>query len=347
MSLTTLPPARTPMPREAPGIRWGVVGPGGIANGMARAMRSWTQQRIVAVASRTPDRAAQFASRYGVARTYDSYEALANDPEVDAVYVATTHNAHHAPTLAAIAAGKPVLVEKAFTLNARQAREIAAAAAEKGVLVVEAMWPRFGPRFDVVRRLIADGAIGDVVGVHADHGQALTHVPRLMDLNSAGGALLDLGIYPVSFASFVLGTPRDVTAVGRIGQTGVDETVAIHTAGYSDRPRALASLTTTLLCRTSVAATVIGTEGRIVLDTTSFYAPGPVRVVRHDGSLVESPAGLISGPDGLAYEAAHVANLVTQGADESPLMPLTESVAIMETLDEVRRQIGLRFPGEG
>ncbi len=347
-TLGSLPSPRTPAPDVAPGIRWGVVGPGGIANGMARAMRNWTRQRIVAVSSRSRDRADEFASRYNVARTYDSYEGLVEDPEVDAVYVATTHNAHHKPALAAIEAGKPVLVEKAFTLNAAEAREIQSAARANGVLVVEAMWPRFGPRYDIVRQLLADGAIGEIVGVQADHSQALTHAKRLMDPELAGGALLDLGVYPVSFASFALGTPTMIAAVGLIGETGVDESVAIHAAGYADHPRAVASLTTTLLCRGSVAATILGTQGRIELDRTSFYAPGPVRVVRHDGSVVESPQQppWMFGNDGLAFEAAHVAALVAEGANDAPLMPLAETVSIMATMDEVRAQIGLRYPGE-
>ncbi len=315
---------------------------------MARAMRSWTLQRIVAVSSRSQQRADEFASRYDVARTYASYEGLVEDPEVDAVYVATTHNAHHAAAMAAVEAGKAVLVEKSFTLNAAEAREIQAAAEANGVLVVEAMWPRFGPRFDIVRQLLADGVVGEVVGVQADHSQPLTHVKRLMELELAGGALLDLGIYPVSFASFALGTPTKVAAVGLIGATGVDESVAIHAAGYADHPRAVAALTTTLLSRGPVSATILGTQGRIELDRTSFYAPGPVRLVRTDGTIVESPQQppWMSNSDGLAHEAAHVAQLVADGATDSPLMPLAESVAIMATLDEVRRQIGLRYPQE-
>ncbi len=346
--VTTLPAARIPSPSEAPGLRWGIVGPGGIATGMARAMRNWTQQKVVAVASRSAERAGRFAATYGIDRTYDSYDALIADPEVDAVYVATTHNAHHAPTMAAIAAGKPVLVEKAFTLNAREAREIADAARAANVLVVEAMWPRFAPRYDIVRQLLADGAIGEVVGVRADHSQALTHAQRLMSIDAAGGAMLDLGIYPVSFASFVLGTPGQATATGRIGATGVDESAVITAAGYADHPRALASLTTTLLCRGSVAAAIIGTEGRIELDGTSFYAPGPVRLVRSDGTIIESPQSppWINGNDALAYEAAHTASLIVEGRTESPLMPLDETVSIMDTMDDIRHQIGMHYPGE-
>ena len=345
MTISSLPAARIPLPTEAAGLRWGVVGPGGIANGMARAMRGWSQQKIVAVGSRSQERADAYASRYGIERAYDSYEAVAEDPEVDIVYISTTHNHHHGPALAAIAAGKPVLIEKAFTLNAQQAREIRDAAQAAGLLVVEAMWPRFGARYDIVRQLLADGAIGDVIGVQADHSQALTHVPRLMDINAAGGAMLDLGIYPVSFASFVLGKPGTVSAVGVLGETGVDESVAIHLTDH-ENARAVASLTTTLLCRGTVAATILGTEGRIELDSTSFYAPGPVRLVTSDGTRIEAPTGVVAAGDGLAYEAAHMATLVRDGATDSPLMPLEETVSVMETMDEIRRQIGLVYPEE-
>lgn len=339
--MTSLPTSRVPDPMEAPGLRWGVLGPGGIARSMAKAMRTHTRQRIVAVASRAQERAQEFADEVGAEGAYDDVAGVVENPDVDVVYVASTHNAHREHALAALRAGKPVLVEKSFTLNAGQARELAAAASEAGVAVVEAMWPRFGPRYDIVRQLLADGAVGDVRFVTADHSQSLRHVERLMRPELAGGAMLDLGVYPVSFAHLVAGTPREVHAYGTLTDTGVDETVAIH-LGFGD---AYAALTTTLAAAGAVSATVLGTEGRIELDQTSFYTPGPVRLVRTDGSVLESPP-LEESDTGLAYEAAHVAQLVADGAIESPLLPVSETIAVMETLDAVRQQVGVVYPEE-
>ncbi len=327
---------------EAPALRWGVVGPGGIARAMAHAMATWTRQRVVAVASRSLERAKAFADEVGAEHAYDDVVALCDDPQVDVVYVATTHQAHRDVALAAVAAGKPVLVEKAFTLDAAQAREVAAAARAAGTLVVEAMWPRFGPRYDVVRQLLDGGALGDVRYLVADHSQRLTHVPRLMRPELAGGAMLDLGVYPVSFAHLVLGPPDLVQATGTLTVTGVDETVA----AWSRHGDAYASLTSSLAGRGPCTAVVVGTDARIELGGTSFYAPGTVRLVATGQTVLESDPPIVTGSDALAFEAAHVARLVADGAAESPLMPLAETVAVMETLDAVRAQVGVCYPEE-
>ena len=343
---SSLPPSRVPDPREAPPLRWGVLAPGWIATAMVGSLQRHTDQRVVAVGSRSAERAGAFASRFGVDRVHASYEALVADPEVDAVYVASPHSEHREHALMAIAAGKHVLVEKAFTRNAAEAREVVDAARAAGVTLVEAMWTRFLPRTDVVRQLLADGALGDLETVSADHGQFFPDNPvsRLFDPALAGGALLDLGIYPVSYASFVLGAPGRVTAVGEKAFTGVDRQVAMVLDGYGERP-VQAVLHTTMKGRTPTVAVITGSEARIELPG-DFYTPGVVRLVGEHGVVAEAEVAPIRGHEGLCYEAAHLAGLVAEGRVESPLLGWDETISIMETLDEVRRQVGVRYPGE-
>ena len=336
--MPTLPAPRTPDPAAAPPLRWGVLAPGGIANAFVDALGRHTRQRVVAVGSRSLDRARACAQRWDAVRAHGQYEALVSDPEVDVVYVASPHSHHREHALLAIAAGKHVLVEKAFTRTADQAREVVDAARAAGVACVEAMWTRFLPRTDIVRQVLADGVIGEVEAFAGDHGQWFPFDPasRLFAPELAGGALLDLGVYPVSYASFVLGTPTRVTARGTLAPTGVDRQVSAvleHASG------AMALVHTTLAARTPTTASISGSEARLELDG-DFYAPGTVRLVTRDGEVVESPRPAIEGHAGLCHEAAHLAQLVADGATESPLLPLDETLAIMGTLDEVRRQVG-------
>jgi len=327
-----------PEPKNAPAIRWGVLGAGGIAHKFTQAVNRHTASTVAAVASRTPGKAQAFADEEGVEFAFDSYEELVARDDVDAVYVATTHNDHHNPALLAIEAGKPVLVEKAFAQNAAQARQVIDAARAKGVYVQEAMWTRWLPHIVALRETIARGDIGDVVTIQADHGQPIAHVPRLQRPELAGGALLDLGIYPVSFAFDILGKPDAVTAVGQLTETGVDGQVSM----VFDYKAAQASLTTTMWARTQVQAVISGTEGRIEV-ADMFYAPSTWRLVRKDGTSWEFDGRV---DNGFQYEAAALARNVAEGRTESEELPLSETLEIMETLDEIRSQIGLVYPGE-
>ena len=343
----TLPPSRIPDPADAPPLRWGILAPGGIAATMVEALLVHTRQRVVAVGSRDPARAQAFADRWGIHRAHGSYGALLGVAAVDVIYVASPHSEHHAHALAALASGKHVLVEKAFARNSAQARQVVDAARTAGLACVEAMWTRFLPRTDIVRQVLADGLIGPVETLIADHGQrfAPDAASRLFAPGLAGGALLDLGIYPVSYASFVLGRPGRVTARGTPAFTGVDRQVSVLLDDFPSSD-AHALLTTTLAAVTPTTATISGPEGRLELDGP-FYGPGTVRLVTHAGAVVESPAPAITGHRGLCHEAAHLARLVADGAIESPLLPLDETVSIMETLDEIRAQVGVLYPGEG
>lgn len=340
---SALPSPRTPDPRSAPPLRWGIVAPGGIARSMASALHAVTQQRISAVASRSLERAQAFATEFGADTAYGSYAALVADPAVDVVYVASPHSEHHEHALLALEAGKPVLVEKAFARNAAEAGEVVKVARSRGLFLMEAMWSRFLPHYDVVRQCVEGGLLGSIDTVFADHGQPLypDGPQRLSDPALAGGALLDLGIYPVSFASMVLGGLASVTATGQLTDEGVDAQEAITVRGHGG---ALGVLHATMLARTPTTASVIGTAGRLDIEG-AFYGPNVVRHTGRDGTAgpVFEP---VSRSHGLAYEAAEVARCISEGRTESELMPLDETVAIMTTLDEIRSQLGVAYPGE-
>jgi predicted dehydrogenase len=298
---------------------------------------------VVAAGSRSLERAQAFAAEFGVERAYGSYESLVDDPEVDAVYIASPHSQHHEHALLALSAGKPVLVEKAFTRNAAEAVEVVEAARAKGLLAVEAMWTRFLPHLDVVRRALEEELLGEVRAVGADHGQLLypDGPRRLADPALAGGALLDLGIYPVSFAHLAIGAFTDVQATGTLAETGVDASETIAVTGPQG---AIGTLSSTMLAMTPCAASISGTTARLEIDGR-FYQPNVVRLLDPDGGEIdryEPP----SREHGLAYEAAEFARLLTAGKTESDLLPLDETVRIMHVLDEVRRQLGVRFQGE-
>ena len=311
-------------------IRWGVIGTGGIASTFAADLAHTDSGQVVAVGSRRQATADEFASRFGAARAYEGYEALVADPEVDVVYVATPHPMHHEDTLLALRAGKPALVEKPFTMDAGEAEELVAEARERGLFLMEAMWARFLPHIRELRRLLAEGVVGEVVTVHADHAQwfAEDRAFRLFAPELGGGALLDLGIYPVSFASMVLGTPDRVVALADPAFTGVDAQTSIllgHPGG------AHAVLTCTLAARSPTRATIVGTEARIEIEGP-FYASSAFVLTPRVGEpqRVElPPAG------GLRHEADEVARCVEAELLESPVMPLDETVAIMRTMDQI------------
>ena len=341
--MTRLPAPRTPDPSDAPALRWGILAPGGIARDWTAALHATTASRVVAVGSRAQDRAQAFADEFGVERAYGSYAELVADDEVDAVYVASPHSEHRDHALLALAAGKPVLVEKAFTRNAAEAQEVIDTARERNLLVVEAMWARFLPHYDVVRQCLEQKLIGDVRAVQADHGQLLypDGPQRLSDPQLAGGALLDLGIYPVSFAHFVLGEFETVQATGTLTDAGVDEAETIAVVSPTG---AIGTLSATMSGHTPCVASLAGTEARLEIDGW-FYQPNTVRLVGLDDVELDrwEPA---SREHGLAYQAAEFARLLADGRTESDLLPPAETLAIMRVLDDVRAQLGVRFPGE-
>lgn len=323
-------------------VRWGILATGGIARLMTKDLLAHGH-RITAAGSRSAQNAQTFAKEFGIDRAHGSYDALVSDPEVDVVYVATPHNLHVVNTVAALENGKHVLVEKAFTLNAVEARRIAELARGRGLLVLEAMWTRFLPHMRFVREVVKSGQIGDVQSLHADHTQKLSSDPRhrLNDPTLAGGALLDLGVYPLSFAHDLLGLPTDVVARGTLKESGVDGSVATimnHEGG------AISTTYCSSESRGPNRAVVLGTKGRVEIASV-WYTPAPVTVYDADDRVIDTFQQPVSGR-GMQYEAAEVERLLTAGESESPLMTLDESVAVMATMDKVRAAIGVRYPGE-
>ena len=333
--------ARIEDPRTAPPLRWGILGAGNIAGEFADAVNAHTRAQLVAVGSRNRDRSERFATAHGIPTTHHGYLDLVEDPQVDAVYVATPHSEHREHALLAIAAGKHVLVEKSFTRNAGEAEHVFAAAKTAGVFAMEAMWTRFLPHVAALHQLIDAGEIGEIVNLSADHGQWFAFNPksRLFDPALAGGALLDLGVYPVSFAHDFLGVPDAVHATGALTETGVDGQVSI-VLSYGARTQA--TLSTTLWAKTPTMASISGTEGFVTV-AGNFYTPTSFRVQRTDGRVwtFDNPS-----PRGLQFEAAEVARRVAAGDTESPRLTWANTVEVMRTLDEVRAQIGLVYPGE-
>jgi predicted dehydrogenase len=251
--------------------------------------------------------------------------------------VATPHQAHCENTLLALNAGKPVLCEKPFAVNAIQAKEMADTAKRNNLLLMEAMWTRYLPHIQKVRELISE--LGEIYSVSAEHGQALTHIPRLTDPNYAGGALLDLGIYPVSFIYMVLGKPEKITARGEIVD-GVDyQTSAI----FQYESGAHATFSTNLKVKGPTTATIAGSKARLELET-SFYRPTNLRIIYNDGNVKEFINSYRG--HGLREQAIYFEKMLIGGKRESDLLPVAETISIMETMDQIRAEIGLKYPLE-
>jgi predicted dehydrogenase len=325
-----------------PTLRWGVLGPGGIASAFVGAMLAHTAQRPVAVASRSRERADVFAQRHRIDRSYDSYERLVQDRDVDVVYVATPQSTHLELGLLALGAGKHVLIEKPLAMNAGQARTLADAALQSGSFLMEAMWSRYLPHTSVVRRLLADGVLGELRNVFADLSQAIPADPmhRLHRPELGGGALLDLGIYPVQLDSMVLGAPQRITAIGGLTEAGVD---AYSTLVLDHGSGVQSTLITSILARSTSTAYIAGTQARVDL-AGAFHNPTTITLAdnAYDATPMvwNDPTGL-TGYDGLSWEATALARFVGEGRLESPLHTLDETVQILETLDDARRQVGV------
>jgi len=332
-------------PMDAPGLRWGVLGAGWIADVFARSVLGHTQSRVHGIASRDAHRGNLYAAKYEVPTVRfgeGAYERLVEDPEVDAIYVATPHALHADHALLAIAAGKPVLVEKAFTRNLVEARRVADAASAAGVFLMEAMWTRFLPHMVEARRLVDEGALGDLVHVSADFGGSPTYDPKDRNFNPdlAGGALLDLGVYPVNFIHDFLGAPGTVRALGALAPTGVDlrETILLD---YPER-RAMGTALSSFAADTARLANISGTEGRIDFGH-DYYGPTSFTLTRAGRrELVFRQATEL----GWQFQVAEVARCVRDGARESEVMSVSATLEVMAILDEARAQLGVVYPGE-
>ncbi|MGW2078435.1 Gfo/Idh/MocA family protein [Streptomyces sp. NPDC001939] len=327
-------------------VRWGVLATGGIAASFTANLLDMPDAEVVAVASRSDASAKAFAERFGIPRAYGDWSSLAEDEDVDVAYVATPHSAHRAAAGLCLEAGRAVLCEKAFTLNSREAEELVTLARSRGLFLMEAMWMYCHPLIRRLKALVDDGAIGEVRTVQADFGLAGPFPPahRLRDPAQGGGALLDLGVYPVSFAHLILGEPSEVTARATLSDEGVDLRTGMLLSWENG---AHALLNCSIDAGTPVTASITGSKGRIDIPHGFFY---PDRFVLHrDGrEPQEFTAEPGDGPrDSLRHEAGEVMHRVRAGDTESPLVPLAGSLAVMRTLDSVRERIGVRYPSEG
>ncbi len=323
-------------------IRWGILGTGGIAHLQTTDLigNGFT---VTAVGSRSQASADAFAAEFAIPTAHGSYEALVADPDVDVIYVSTPHLFHAANALLALRAGKHVLLEKPFTLTAAEATEVVETARANRLVVLEAMWTRYLPHMLRIREIIAAGTLGDVRTLIADHNQKLSRDPqhRVNNPELGGGALLDLGIYPVSFAFDLFGLPSTVQALGAKTETGVDRQTAI-VFGYGEGQQAL--LHAALDARGPSTAVIIGTEGRIEIDPV-WYAPTTFTVFDSEDAIIERFEQKITHR-GMQFQAWELERLIEAGQTAGEILPPEETVQIMETLDEIRRQIGLTYPGE-
>ena len=321
-------------------VRWGILGTGNIAHQFARGLTALPEAELVAVGSRSQGTADAFGDEFGVAHRHASYEALAGDPEVEAIYVSTPHSYHKDNTLLCLEAGKAVLCEKPFAINAREAQEMIRFAREKRVFLMEAMWTRFLPVLVRVRQLLAEQAIGEVRMLSADFGFRTEARPesRLFNPELGGGALLDVGVYPVSLASMIFGTPSRIAGLAHLGEMGVDEQGAMILMYGGGQ---IATLYTAIRTNTPHEATIMGTQGSIRLHSPWWKGTAMTLSVRGgEDEVIDLP---FEG-NGYNYEAAEVGRCLREGRLESDQMPLDETLAIMQVMDQIREQWGLRYP---
>lgn len=349
LDVTPGPVRAEPLPDDRP-IRWGVLATGKIATAFAQNLALLPQCEIAAVAARRQESADAFAAQHGAASAYGDYRALVEDPDVDVVYVATPHALHREHVELAFDAGKPVLCEKTLTLNARDAEHLVALSREKGLFFMEAMWMRCNPLLRRLQQLFGSGVFGEVRQVRADLGFVVDKPPtdRLLDRALGGGALLDMGIYPLTFVHLFLGEPSSVAATAALSEVGVDLNLALS-LGYDSG--AVASLTSTMTAWSPRTASIATDRGRIdvpppfhhpttatwtVQDTDpDFGGPGATMEIRED--LIGT---------GLAHEAIEVVRCLRAGETESPLVPLDDTVALMRQMDRIREQIGVRYDAD-
>ena len=305
-------------------------------------LNSVPEAEVLAVGSRSSASAQEFADRRSIPRRHASYDDLASDPDVDVVYIATPHPFHAENATLCLEAGKAVLCEKPFCVNAAEAERVVELAREKRLFIMEGMWTRFFPLMEEVRRLVSEGDIGEVRMLNVDFGfrADLDPASRLFDQRLGGGALLDVGVYCVSFAAMILGRPSGSVGLSHLGETGVDEQASVvleHEGG------GLANLSIGIRTTTPQEATIMGTEGYVRIHAP-WWRPKSMTIYRpkEESETVDAP---VSG-NGFNYEAAEVMRCLQAGKTESDVMPLDETISVMRTMDRIRAAWGLRYPGE-
>ncbi|QIN83510.1 gfo/Idh/MocA family oxidoreductase [Rubrobacter tropicus] len=323
-------------------VRWGIIGAGSIASRFSEALAALPDAETLAVGSRSQDSADRFARANGFFRAHGSYEDLAADPDVDVVYVATPHPFHAENVELCLNEGKAVVCEKPFTVNAAEARRVVELARRRGLFLMEGMWTRFFPLMERLRKVLAGGAIGEPRMLTVDFGFRAPFDPasRLFDPNLGGGAMLDVGVYCVSFASMALGPPVRGTGLSHLGETGVDEQFA---AALDHGGGRLSSVTAGTRTATPHEATVFGTEGYLRIHSP-WWRPEAMTISKPGTGdvLVREP----TEENGFVYEAAEVMRCLRAGKKESEVMPLDETISVLDAMDRIREAWGLRYPGE-
>ena len=322
-------------------VRWGIIGAGRIAGKMAAALKLIPDAELLAVGSRTQEKADNFGNQFDIPRRYPSYDKLAQDADVDIVYVATPHNFHKDSSVLCLDHGKAVLCEKPFAVNAREATEMVRTARQKRLFLMEAMWTRFLPLMIRLKEIIDAGTIGEVQMIQADFGFRAGWDPesRLLNPSLAGGGLLDVGVYCVSLASLILGEPSKIASLARIGETGVDEQCA-GVLGYEGGQLAIVS--SAVRTTTPHEAFIMGTDGMIHIHSPWWH---PSTMTVNAGGKAEVME-IQFGDNGFEYQAMEAIRCLKENKMESDIMPLDESLAIMRTLDAMRAQWGLKYPME-
>jgi dihydrodiol dehydrogenase / D-xylose 1-dehydrogenase (NADP) len=324
-------------------INWGILGLGRICNLFMESMKLFDDSKVVAVGSRSKERADEFAKKHEIPRAYGSYEELVNDNEIDIIYVATPHNSHKEFSMLCLKAGKAVLCEKSFTVNASEAKEMIEFAQKSGLFLMEAMWTRYLPAMVKIRELLNTGILGDIRMVKADFGFRVGWEPqhRLLNPELAGGALLDVGIYTISFASMIFGAkPLKITGTAHLGETGVDEQFSSVLA-YENG--AIAVCTAAVRTPLTDDAWIYGTEGRIRIPAFWHANKLEIHINGKEPESLEIPYS----SSGYYHEIEEAANCLRNGRIESDVMPLKETLDIIKIMDELRRQWGLIYPFEG
>lgn len=327
-------------PSSVPSLRWGIVGAGDIADIFIDTLQKHTKQQVVAIASKTPGKAQALGSKYGIDRTYETYEEIAAQDDIDVIYIATLPNTHLADALIAINAGKHVLVEKPTAIRKKDAQTLYQAARDAGVFAMEAMWSRYLPQASMIRKMIADKTLGKIELIQADFGQDNRVVKRLW---LPGASIIqDMGIYPIAFATQILGLPTKISAAGKL-HSPHSEAMASAVLEFESGARAV--ITTSGHSHVPTRASVSGTEGVLLIDSPFFTPSGlGLREAVFNGSGPNwRDETAVKGHEGLCYQANYLASYVSQGLLESPLHTHAETVAIIGIGEEIRRLIGVQF----
>jgi len=331
------------MEKKQKSIGWGILGAGRISRQFATALSTIHGARLAAVGARSLESARRFANDFQIANAHGSYEELVRDSSVDVVYIGTLHPSHAENSILALKAGKAVLCEKPFAMNANEALEVVQTARARGLFLMEAMWTRFFPLMRALKDILGSGAIGDPRMLTADFGYRAEHgaEPRAFQPSLGGGALLDVGVYPISLSSFLFGPPLRTTSLANLGKTGVDEETVVALSHDGDR---LSLLSTAIRLDTPHEARILGTNGMVLIHAP-WWKPS-LMTIRHSNSEKHETLEFPFSGNGYQFEAAEVMQCLNSGLIESPLMPLDESLSIMRTMDSIRADWGLRYPSE-